>query len=384
MRKNLLLALNDLRLTTRDRTSFFWMLLLPVAMMWLFGQTGRQAAGPPRISLAVIDRDGGWIARTFISELASDPVDLREIPPGDAANPEKRPRTLVLPEGFTAGVLAGKQQRLRLETEPGAAEEFSFSAQAHILRAIIRTLPRLAEMKEDGSLTAPEPEAEFRRLQARPSLVRLEVSTAGHGRPVPGGKAQSVPGILTMIVLMMTVIYGGVFLTIEKRDGMLRRQVSLPVGRGGIFAGKLLGRLLVAGLEILLLLAAGRFLFGVDFGFSPAGLALLLGSYAFAVAGLATFLGAVLRTPEQASAIGWLASMIMAAMGGCWWPGEVVPRWLWHASHIFPTAWAMDALHALISFGRGIDAVLAPSGALLAFGIIFSVFGARHLSAAGP
>src|SRR5262249_25446586 len=124
-------------------------------------------------------------------------------------------------------------------------------------------------------------------------------------------------------------------------------------------------------------------LFGVSFGGSPAGLVLVLGSYAFAVAGLATLLGAVLRTPEQASAIGWIASMVMAAMGGCWWPSEVIPRWLWRAAHVFPTAWAMDALHALFSFGRGLDAVLLPSAALLAFGLLFSVLGARYLSATG-
>jgi ABC-type multidrug transport system permease subunit len=227
----------------------------------------------------------------------------------------------------------------------------------------------------------PAPAAEFARLGARPPLVRLEVSTAGQGRPVPGGLAQSVPGILTMLVMMMTVIYGGVFLTLEKRGGMLRRQVGLPVSLGQIFAGKLVGRLMVAGCQAVVLLLAGRLIFHVDFGSSPAGLALLLASYIFAVAGLATLFGAILRTPEQASAIGWIASMVMAAMGGCWWPSEIVPRWLWRAAHVFPTAWAMDAFHSLISFGKGIEAVVLPAAVLFAFGLAFSALGARYLKA---
>ena len=40
------LAWNDLRLTTRDRMSFVWLLALPVAMMWFFGLMG--GGGRPR------------------------------------------------------------------------------------------------------------------------------------------------------------------------------------------------------------------------------------------------------------------------------------------------------------------------------------------------
>ena len=89
-------------------------------------------------------------------------------------------------------------------------------------------------------------------------------------------------------------------------------------------------------------------------------------SYAFAVASLSTLLGAVVRTPAQASSIGWILGMVLAALGGCWWPSEIMPRWMWNAAHVLPTAWAMDGFHALISFGRGLDGVLLPSAVLSA------------------
>lgn len=77
----------------------------------------------------------------------------------------------------------------------------------------------------------------------------------------------------------------------------------------------------------------------MDFGGSPAGLALLLVSYPACAAGFATLCGAIFWTPEQASAIGWLASMVMAAMGGCWWPSEVMPRWLSSTGHHTYVRW---------------------------------------------
>ena len=380
-----LLARNDLRLTLRDRSSLFFLLLLPVAFTWFFGAVSSRGTtdGPPRIALDVVDEDVGWLSRAFVGELQSEGVSLREIQPEDEESTANRVRTLRIPVGFTERVLDGEQQVLRLEKEPGSSEEFGLAAQVHITRAIVRTVSRLVEMEELTTGGSPVREEvaleEFRRLSDRADLVRLEVSVAGAGREVPSGFAQSVPGMLTMMVLMMTLIYGAVYLSVERRSGMLRRLAGTPITRTQIYLGKVLGRILIAGLQIAVLLLAGTFLFGISWGRSPVGLILVLVAYAGSVAGLSTLLGAVVRTPEQASGLGWLLSMVLAALGGTWWPSEVMPRWMWRAAHALPTAWAMDAFHALISFGRGLEAVLLPSGVLLLFGLVFALLGARFL-----
>ncbi|HEX9733446.1 MAG TPA: ABC transporter permease [Thermoanaerobaculia bacterium] len=378
-RRVALLAWNDVRLTSKDRSSLVWMLAMPVAMMWFFGTVfAGGSGGPPRISLTVDDRDGGWLARAFVDELRGEQVNLAEVGSGDDV---PRLRTLVVPEGFTENVLAGTPRTLRLELDPEADRQFDMGAVVHVRRAQLRVLGRLLEMKLDPDFVAADAASSerYRALAAAAPPVSLAVSTAGAGQGVPSGFGQSVPGILTMIVLMMTLIYGGVFLIIEKQQGMLRRQLSLPVTRGQVVAGKLLGRLLIAGLQIVLLLAVARFVFGLSLGSSPAGLALLTASYALAVACASIFLGAVFSTTEQASTVGWIASLVMAGLGGCWWPSEVMPEWLQTAAHAFPTAWAMDGFHALISFGRGVEAVALPSLALLAFAALFGVLGTRFL-----
>jgi ABC-2 type transport system permease protein len=385
LRQIAVLAGNDLRLAARDRASFVWMLLLPLALMWMFGAMNRDR-GPAVTGLAVEDRDGGWLAKALVRELAGERIEVFAVPPADRAGKkggkkgETPSRILVIPQGFTANVLAGHQQKLRLEKASGAREEFSLAAEAHVVRAIVRTVGRLAERHAEIAAGTPaEQERAWAALAARPPLVSAAVTTAGGGRPVPSGFAQSVPGTLTMTVLMMTLIYGAVFLTLEKRQGMIRRQATLPLPRGAVFLGKLGGRLLIAGAQAVLLLLAGRFLFGISWGSSPGGLAVLLGAYLLAVAALSTLLGAVLATPEQASAVGWVGSMVLAALGGCWWPSEVMPRWLWRAAHVLPTPWAMDGFHALISFGHGLDAVLLPAAVLLGFAALFAVLGSRFL-----
>jgi ABC-type multidrug transport system permease subunit len=378
VRRLLRLAANDVRLTAKDRVAYFWILILPVFLIWLFGSIGGGGGGAPKVPLTVIDRDGGWLAQAFAGELNRPNVELAILRGGDVAGEtaKKATRWIELPAGFTEGALAGKQQRLKIETGENAQSDYSRAAEVVVIRAIARTLARVAELKQSSS---PLTVASYDALRARPPLVALETSTAGRGAAVPRGLAQSVPGIMTFTVLMMTLIYGAVFLTIEKREGMLKRQLTLPISRTTILAGKVLGRVFIAMLQIAILVLAGRFLFNLDFGRSTPALVTLLLSYAFAVAGIATFLGAILANPEQASIVGWLSSMVMAAMGGCWWPSEVMPAWLRTAAHVFPTTWAMDGFHALISFGRGFEAVVGPSAALIGFGAFFTLLGARKL-----
>jgi ABC-type multidrug transport system permease subunit len=375
----LTLAANDLRLTLRDRAAAFWLLILPIFLMWIFGRMGG-GGGPAVIPLSVVDRDGGWLASAFAEELNGPNVKLAVYrgAAADGDDAKKSSRWIELPAGFTEGALAGKQQVLKIQSAETAAADYSRAAEVVVARAIVRTLARVAELKQsDGAQNL----AAYDALRARPAIVTLVSASAGHGRAVTGME-QSVPGNMTFTVMMMTLIYGAVYLTIEKREGVLRRQMTLPISRETIFAGKVLGRLFVALVQIVILVAVGRFFFHLDYGRTPAGLAAILLAYAFAIAGISTFLGAILANPEQASTVGWLVSTVMGALGGCWWPAEVMPDWLRSASHIFPTAWAMDGLHALISFGRGFEAIVVPAIVLCAFGVAFSWLAARKLRTA--
>ena len=64
------------------------------------------------------------------------------------------------------------------------------------------------------------------------------------------------------------------------------------------------------------------------------------------------------RAHGQVIGLGVIASNAFAALGGCWWPIEVTPEWTQKLALLFPTGWAMDALHKLVSFGADPSTVL--------------------------
>jgi ABC-type multidrug transport system permease subunit len=98
---------------------------------------------------------------------------------------------------------------------------------------------------------------------------------------------------------------------------------------------------------------------------------------AWVAGSLGVLVGSLVAKPDRVNGICVLASLLMAALGGCWWPLEIGPPSLKTVSLCLPTGWALQALHQLISFGSGFSAVLIPLAVLAAFGAAANVLAAR-------
>jgi ABC-type multidrug transport system permease subunit len=122
---------------------------------------------------------------------------------------------------------------------------------------------------------------------------------------------------------------------------------------------------------------AGSVLFGMKWGANLPMILLVLLAWGGFCASLALLLGNLVDTEAQAIGVGVLASNLLAALGGCWWPIEVTPMWMQRLSHFLPTGWAMDAMHRLISFQAGSAAAIPHVLALLATSLIVGYVAAR-------
>ncbi len=138
-----------------------------------------------------------------------------------------------------------------------------------------------------------------------------------------------------------------------------------------------IGRMALGVVQVVLGLFFGTVFFGMAWGAHwPMVVVVLLAWGAFC-ASCGLLLGSLGRTQGQVAGLGTLATMSLAALGGCWWPIEITPEWMQVLQKALPSGWAMDAMHRLVSFGLGPESVVVHITALLAGALVVGRLGAR-------
>lgn len=354
---HLALEWNHLR---RDRTAMMWTFLMPFAFMFFFGSvfSNDGAAENVKIRLAVRDDDKSVLSRSLVALLDTTRFVIA------AADTGAPFRTLSIPAGFSDSVLAGHPVKVaRIQTR--GSEDAAFAADAGVVRALVKFHGALAFAAPDSGEWSDSTSARFAAAASTPSFVSVDSHWGGRGIG-PSGFRQSVPGNLTVFVLMNTVIAASTLLVTEKNSGALRRAAAGPISRGTLLALRVVPRFLMALAQIALLLTGARIFFGYQPGHSPLAFLFVGAAFALVCVGLGTLFGALFSTVQQAAMGSWITCMLMAAIGGAWWPLEVVPSGLRTAAHALPTAWAMDGFHAVATYGGGFTEVLASVAVLLA------------------
>jgi ABC-2 type transport system permease protein len=173
--------------------------------------------------------------------------------------------------------------------------------------------------------------------------------------------------------VMFTVLGGISSLQRERQRWTLPRLAAMPLRRWQILGGKILTYFVLGMLQYLIVFAAGWFV-GLDFGPRPELLWLVMAAFVLCCTALALALAPMMSNPGQAGLIAQLLSLSFAALGGAWWPLEIVSPWMRMVGHLSPIAWAMDGFQDLLFYRGDLWAILPEVGilgaiALLCFGV---------------
>jgi ABC-type multidrug transport system permease subunit len=163
----------------------------------------------------------------------------------------------------------------------------------------------------------------------------------------------------------------------EKEAGTLTRLRMAPLHRWQLFGGKLLARFLVGLFQLLLLFAVGHVLYDISLGPSLPVFVLLCVVIVFSMTGFSLAVACFARTRERIIPLGLTVTMIVCAIGGCWWPLYQSPPWLQQAALAVPTFWAMEAIHDLILREKGLLDIAPAIAVLLAYGGVCLALGMR-------
>ena len=358
----------------RSREAILWLFLMPIAFFWFIGTVtagfGGGGDAPTPLTL-LVPPDAGFLGNRVARELDRNGFSVRsvsEIPAG-----AKPGRLLVLPPRFTSDVVAGEETvvRFHLLADDLSSDRNRIRAQ----RAVYTVLADVVASAAGGSVPSEESIDAIRSL---PRNVALDIRRAGAEPRIPSGFEQAIPGIMVMFTLLVLLTTGAVTLVVERRAGLLRRLASTPMRRSSIVLGKWIGRMALALVQVAFAMTAGTLLFDMSWGPAPLMVVVVVAAWAALCASLGLLLGVLARTEAQAIGVGVLASNVLAALGGCWWPVEVTPSWMQTLAKSLPTGWAMDALHRLVSFGQGPVSVLPHLAALLLGALVLGWLATRR------
>ena len=371
------IARSDVSYQLRQGATLLWLFLMPPIFFYFIGTvTGGFSSGmsgAQAMPLTVIAEDPGFLRAQFDQRLVDNGFapEWHESP--RVGEDEAPPwRTLTFDAGMSATVSDGGQVTARFET--GANAMVRELEEIRIQRSLYTAL---ADIVVADVTTGSVSSASLAALNRAPRLWELEVSPAGERKEIPRGFEQAVPGILVMFTLLVLLTSGATMLVQERTQGLLRRLASAPLSKGEIVGGKWQGRMILAAIQVTTALIFGTLLFRMDWGPNIVMVIVVLAAWAGFCASAGLLLGAVARTEAQATGIGVLASNLLAALGGCWWPIEVTPDWMQVLQKMIPTGWTMDALHKLISFQLPPATALPHVLALLAAAVLLGIMAAR-------
>ena len=184
-----------------------------------------------------------------------------------------------------------------------------------------------------------------------------------------------IPGYLVMFVFF-TAAFAAQQIVKERQNHTLERLLTGSATRDAILGGIFASTVAKGLIQITIFWVVGILAYNMELGAAPAAvflisLLIILMSSAFGIM-LATFV----KTERSASSIGVLASLILAPLGGCWWPLFITPHWMQNLAKITPHAWATNAFNKLLVFGGDFNAVKPEIWALIGFALVFGTIAA--------
>ncbi|MCP5523952.1 MAG: ABC transporter permease [Verrucomicrobiales bacterium] len=375
MKNALLIGHNDLRMFLREKVGYVWLFVVPVLFVVFMGFANRGPGSPssPQPPVLVENLDQGPLGALLIEALTAQ--GLNTMSPTNAADAQRGVR---IPAGFTARLHQKEQVRVEFFTVEGSGDESAAMIELRLVRALIAFNAAILERAAGGAGEAVFDPSALTEILQRPGLIQVETSFAGR-RPMPVGFRQSVPGNLVMFLMLNGLIFGGASLAGERQTGVLRRLAVQPLHRRDLVLGKIYGRFLLACGQALMILLVGQFALGVPVFTAPLAMGLVIATYAWTCAALGVLIGATARNPDKIVGLCILSALLMAAIGGCWWPAEMTPEWMQLLARTVPTGWAMAGLHAIITFGGGLSDALLEAAVLAGFGLAGTVLAGRVL-----
>src|ERR1700745_258453 len=363
----------------RDRQVLLLVLLPPPLFTLLFGHAF-ETSELTDVPCMLINRDNTPRSQEFIDIISKNKTFKWRYQSPDIKNESDllayhARATLVIPAGWSESLENGDPKPLLLYVDGSDINT------ADAVEGSVRQSLGDFQLKQRDKMIETLPEEVFALgkqlpVQIRKRFVSMMEMWAVDRKLLYNPKSRVidyvVPGIIGLILQLLTVTLMACTIARERESGTLYQLMITALRRREIVIGKMLPYLVVSSLLIVIIMLLSGWHFGVTFPGLPA-LALVCLLFLLCSLGLGLLISAFSRTQTQAIQFSVFFLLPVFVLSGAFAPLEQLPKTIQYVSELFPLTHFCRAFrlvnmyHAGAQFYVG-DLVVLLAGALITFG----------------
>src|SRR6056297_2999987 len=198
----------------------------------------------------------------------------------------------------------------------------------------------------------------------------IEVNTSFWYNPELNYKTYMLPGILVILVTIVSMFLAAMNIVREKEIGTIEQINVTPIKKHEFIIGKLVPFMIIALFELAFGLLIGKIFFDLPvvgsipllFGFTLA--------YLLVVLGIGLFISTISSTQQQVMFITFFFMLVFILMGGIFTPTESMPVWAQQINIINPFYYFMKVIRMILLKGSGFWDISYEFFSLLIYGIL--------------
>ena len=325
----------------RDRETLVIIFIMPIILVVLFGYAIRSEIKEARV--AILDKSKDELSIDFVNKfLSTDYFVFDTYVNTDAQIDEVFQKgdislAIVIPENFSRDFYINKQAKIQIITD---ASNLNTST---VLKSYTQSIIN-AYHKE--------------KLKIDDQLMPFDSSVKMIYNPEMKDVYMFVPGLLALVLMIISALMTAISLTREKEFGTLNVLTVSPLRTVNIIVGKIIPYLLISIVNTIVILSLSVYLFDIPINGSLWTLSIICTTFLITAFSCGIFISSISNTQQVAIFISiitlFLPTMLLS---GFIYPIENMPLPLQILCNIFPAKWFIEALKAVMIKGSSINAI---------------------------
>ncbi|MFD2212632.1 ABC transporter permease [Metabacillus endolithicus] len=347
----------QLKLTFREKQSWFWGIFFPVILMVIFMSIFSGSSDDEfSASVAIVNENPNPTSNMMLEQILK--LDVLELETEDPVTREKADKlvknkevdaAIVLPESIDASFI---RLVVNKEDEQGATSQ--------ALTGMLNQFVQQANLVASGVTPSFE--------------LQTEAISSGNAE-------LSYTDFLLTGMIALAIAQGGMFgmvgLVEMRSKGLIKRLQMTPANMNLFGLSDMVMRVLFSVVQIILLSLIGVFIFGANLfiNFPTLLIVFLLGTLSFTAVGY--FISSFSKTTEAYMGVANIANFLMMFLSGVFFPIETMPEWIRPISNILPLTYFVEGLRESMVYETSLftASIWAGIAIMVIWGIVTFVIG---------